>query len=92
MPGRAVRAQKPPPVSGSASPARVTAANHLASFTVSGVSGALRLDVVWQFNGSYSSVPPQRQQRQRRCGRLSALTKQRAGCRIRSRMRQPAAC
>ena len=34
---------------------RVT--NRLASFTVPGVSGAVSLNAVWHFNGSYSSVP-----------------------------------
>ena len=33
------------------------AVNHLASFSVPGVYGAVSLGVVWHFNGSYSGTP-----------------------------------
>ena len=36
---------------------RTMVTNRLASFAIPGVSGAVNLNAVWHFNGSYSGVP-----------------------------------
>lgn len=36
---------------------RTMVTNRLASFSIPGVSGAVNLNAVWHFNGSYSGVP-----------------------------------